>query len=138
MSGSYKHLPGRVLSASYVALNFERAPGLGRDLSQCTLRGTPGPTCTASTSVQLDPTVFNTSKLHDERINQIDLRVAKGITIAGLRVQGALELYNVLNIRPLQGTSGTYGFAGTRSSFWKFPFSMLGGRLLKFGAQIDF
>jgi hypothetical protein len=138
VSGSYKHLPGLPLDANYVALNFEIASSLGRDLSACTLRGTPGPTCTASTTVALDPTVFNSSKLHDQRLNQVDLRLSNTIRIAGWRVQPALELYNVFNTRVLQGTSPVWGAAGRRSAFWKFPFSMLGGRLLKFGAVIDF
>ena len=138
VSGSYKHLPGLPLDANYVALNFEIRNSLGRDLSQCTLRGTPGAGCTANTSVSLDPTVFNTSKLHDERVNQVDLKLAKAVTVGGLRLNAGVELYNVLDNRVLQGTSGTYGAAGNRSSFWKFPFSMLGGRLLKFTGSIDF
>ncbi|MGE3579252.1 MAG: hypothetical protein AB7I25_12410, partial [Vicinamibacterales bacterium] len=138
ISGAFKHLPGLPLDANYVALNFEIAQSLGRDLSACTLRGTPGATCTASTTVALDPTVFNSSKLHDSRLTQVDLRLGNTFRMAGFRIQPALELYNVFNNRPLQGTSGTWGAAGSRSAFWKFPFSMLGGRLLKFSAVIDF
>jgi len=138
ISGSFKHLPGLPLNANYVALNYERMGGLGRDLSACTLRGTPGAGCTASTSVALDPTVFNSSKLHDERLTQVDLRIGNTLSMGRLRIQPALELYNVFNNRPLQGTSSTYGAAGNRSSYWKYPFSMLGGRLLKFSAVIDF
>ena len=138
LSGSYKHLPGFPLDANYVALNSEFGNSFGRDLSQCTLRGTPGAACTANISVALDPKVFNSSKLHDERINQVDLKVARVFNIGGLRLNGGMELYNVLNDRVLQGTSGTYGAAGSRSSFWKFPFSILGGRLLKFTGSIDF
>ena len=138
LSGSFKHLPGLPLSANYVALNYEIAGSLGRDLSGCTLRRTPGPTCTASRSVALDPTVFNSSKLHDSRLTQVDLRLGNTLNIGGFRIQPAIELYNVFNNRPLQGTSGTWGAAGRRSAFWKFPFSMLGGRLLKFNAVIDF
>ncbi len=138
ISGSFKHLPGLPLDANYVALNYEIAGSLGRDLSACTLRRTPGAGCTASTTVALDPVVFNSSKLHDSRLTQVDLRLANTARIRSLHVQPALELYNVFNSRPLQGTSGTWGAAGTRSAFWKFPFSMLGGRLLKFNAVIDF
>jgi hypothetical protein len=68
----------------------------------------------------------------DDRLNQVDLRLTRTFRIARGRLQGALELYNVLNARPAQANVITYG------SSWLLPSAILGGRLLKFAAQIDF
>ena len=133
ISGTYKHLPGVPIPADYVATNVALSGGLGRDLAAC--RGAVGAACTATRTIALLPTAFNqgnqSSVLLDERINQVDLRLTKGVKIGATRIQGILELYNVLNIRPAQGLVATFGPA------WQFPTALLGGRLLKFGAQID-
>jgi hypothetical protein len=133
ISGTFKHLPGIPIPANYVATNGQVRDGLGRNLAACGALTTA--TC-ATTTIALLPTANNqgntSSVLLDERINQLDLRLTKGVRVGGLRVQGIVELYNVLNIRPAQGLVATFGPA------WQFPFAMLGGRLLKFGAQIGF
>jgi hypothetical protein len=69
----------------------------------------------------------------DERVNQVDLRLTRLFRFGGTRVQAIAELYNVFNNRPAQGIVGTY----PRAVGWQFPFGILGGRLFKFGAQID-
>lgn len=72
------------------------------------------------------------ARLYDESINQLDLRLSRSFRFGQLRVQGLAELYNVLNDRPAQAIITTYGPA------WQLPFSILGGRLFKFGVQIDY
>jgi hypothetical protein len=133
VSGTYKQLPGIPIPAIWNVPNVAVAPSLGRDLAAC--RGLTGAACTATTSVALLPTAFvqgnTTSVKLDERINQVDLRLTKIFRVGGLRLQGGVELYNVFNVRPAQGIVTTYGPA------WQFPFAILGGRLFKFGAQID-
>jgi hypothetical protein len=133
VSGTYKLLPGIPIPATWNVANSVAAPSLGRDLSAC--RGLTGAACTATTSIQLLPNTNYQGNLSavktDERINQMDLRLTKGVRVGGFRLQGIAELYNVFNSRPAQGIVGTFGPA------WQFPFAILGGRLFKIGAQID-
>ena len=134
VSGTFKNLPGIAIPASFNASNVSISTSLGRDLSAC--RGAVGAACTAVQSVQLAPSANRQGNqaavLHDERINQLDLRVTKGLTLAGFRIQGVAELYNTLNLRPAQGILTTYGPA------WQFPRGILGGRLFKVGVQVDY
>ena len=134
VSGTFKALPGIAIPATYNASNVSLAGSLGRDLSAC--RGKVGAACTAVKSVGLLPSANRQGNqaavLHDERINQIDLRLTKGLTVAGFRIQGVAELYNVTNGRPAQGILTTYG------SSWQFPRGLLGGRLFKVGVQVDY
>jgi hypothetical protein len=65
-------------------------------------------------------------------LNQTDLRLTKSIRYSRGRIQGMLDLYNVFNNRAPQTINSAYGPA------WLTPTTLLGGRLLKFGAQIDF
>ena len=79
-------------------------------------------------------TVFATvsAVLFDQRLNQIDLRLMKTFRYSRGRIHGMLDLYNAFNNRAPQTINSAYGPA------WSTPTTLLGGRLLKFGAQIDF
>ena len=138
VSGTFKALPGIAIRASINASNASLAASLGRDLSKC--RGRVGAACTATTRVELAPSANRQGNqaavLHDERINQLDLRVTKGLTIAGFRIQGVAELYNTLNLRVAQGIGTTYTPGANNA--WLFPRGILGGRLFKVGLQVDY
>ena len=133
VSGSYKLLPGIPVPATWNVTNSIAAPALGRDLAAC--RGATGAACTAVFPVSLLPVAFVQGDLSavklDERVNQVDLRLTKIFRVRGARIQGIAELYNVFNDRPAQGIISTYG------ALWLRPPAILGGRLFKFGAQID-
>jgi hypothetical protein len=136
VSGSYKHLPGIPSTATLAATNaMVRAgsSGLPRDLSAC-LGATP---CTALSYVQLAPSSpLNNgtvaAKLYDDRLNQVDTKLTRSFRIGQTRVQAIAELYNVFNTRPAQAILNTYGPS------WLTPTALLGGRLFKIGAQIDY
>ena len=138
VSGTYKNLPGIAIPASFNASNVSIAGSLGRDLSAC--KGAVGAACTAVKSVALAPSANRQGNqaavLHDQRINQLDLRVTKGLTFAGFRLQGVAELYNTLNLRPAQGIITTYTPGASNS--WQFPRGILGGRVFKVGVQVDY
>jgi hypothetical protein len=123
VSGAYKNLPGIPLQANYVLTNAQLAPILGRSLAL-------GPAATATHAVipvqgLVSATVF------DERLNQVDVRFSKIVRISRGRVTGMLDVYNILNARTPQAVATTYGATFMR------PTSLLGGRLWKFGAQVD-
>jgi hypothetical protein len=123
LSGAYKNLPGIPVSANYVLTNAQLAPVLGRNLSA-------GAAATATQAIiPLQGTVSAT--LFDQRLNETDVRFSKIVHVGKGRIQGMLDLYNVLNARTPQALVTTYGAAFMR------PTSLLGGRLWKFGAQID-
>jgi hypothetical protein len=135
VAGTYKNLPGIPIPATYVYGNAQVVASLGRNLSACL----GAAVCTAVGSTELLPAAGSTSgqgdvaaSMFDKRLNETDLRLTRVIKINRLRVQGVAELYNVFNQRVAQGIVGTY------SQVWQLPFAILGGRLFKFGAQVDF
>ena len=130
VSGSYKNLPGIPIEA-ITRSNFAVPTNLGRRLSgsgvgqyQLSPRPSAGSTALAGT-------------LYDDRLNQVDTRLSKTFRLGGVRLQAVAELYNVFNARPSQGNNNTYTAPGTPQG-WLTPGALLGGRLLKFGAQIDY
>jgi len=133
VSGTVKTLPGIIQTANLVRTNAQVVASLGRNLSSCPAEGE----CSATVTVPLLPSGETTSAtvsgaLFDQRLNQTDLRLTKSIRYSRGRIQGMLDLYNVFNNRAPQTINSAYGPA------WLTPTTLLGGRLLKFGAQIDF
>ena len=123
-SFNLQNLPGVAYDAQLAVPNSAIAPSLGRNLAACPAVGT----CTATVTVSLIPP--GTQFL--DRITQLDLRLAKGVRIAGIHVKGTVDVFNVLNANPVLGVNNTYGAS------WQRPLSVLGGRLFKFGAQLNF
>jgi hypothetical protein len=70
--------------------------------------------------------------MYGERLNQVDFRVAKNLKVNRVRIQPQMDLYNMLNANPVYGQNNTYGRA------WQTPTQIVLGRMLKFGAQLDF
>jgi hypothetical protein len=126
VSAAYKNLSGISDGANYSFTNAQIQPSLGRPLGACPATGT----CTATVNVALYPT----GTKYDTRLNQLDLRATRTFKIGRARIQGIAELYNVFNLRIAQGVNTAYG---TDGSTWLRPTNLLGGRLFKFGTQID-
>ena len=133
VSGTFKTLPGIIQTANLALTNAQVASSLGRNLSSCPAEGA----CSATVTVPLVPSGQTASAtvsgaLFDQRLNQTDLRLTKTFRYSRGRIQGMLDLYNAFNNRAPQTINSAYG------SGWLTPTTLLGGRLLKFGAQIDF
>ena len=121
-AATFQSLPGPSIAAAYTARNSEIVPTLKRNLAA----GTAG-----TVSVQLiDP-----STTYNERMNQIDLRLAKRFVVRGKRLEAQMDLYNMLNGNAILSQNNTYG---TNGASWLVPQSILSARLLKFGVQMDF
>jgi hypothetical protein len=118
-SAAYQSLPGPQITATYTATNAMIAPSLGRNLSA-------GPNGTAN--LQLIPP----GTLYGDRLNQVDLRLTKALTLGARRIRLSVDLYNALNASPVISQNNTYGPA------WQRPTLILQPRLLKFGGQLDF
>jgi hypothetical protein len=114
VSGTLQNLPGLPV---YGIVNITgAATNLGRALT------------TGSTNVMI-------KKPYEEfldRLNQVDVRLSKSIRLAGLKVEGQFDVYNALNANTILQINPNYGAS------WRRPLAILGARLLKFGAQIDF
>jgi hypothetical protein len=120
----YKDIPGLEAPASYVASNAEIKESLGRNLGRCGTR----PTCSATATVALIAPQTN----FEQRLQQLDLRIAKQITIGRARLRGSLDLANLFNASDVLNMDTNYGDEYLR------PIQILGGRLVKVNAQIDF
>ena len=119
VAATYQNLAGANITSTYVATNAQIAPSLGRNLAV----GAGG---TVTINLIAPQTQF------DNRINQVDLRFSKAVKVGKARVQGMLDIYNVLNSDTILGVVARYGPA------WLTPSSVMGARLFKLGAQLDF
>ena len=123
-SATFQNLSSIPITASYVATNAQIAPALGRNLGQC--RGAA--TCNGTAIVDL----IEPNTLFEHRISQLDVRLAKTFRLEQARVQGMFDVYNLTNASNVLQMTTRYGAA------WLQPALILGGRLFKFGVQIDY
>ena len=65
-------------------------------------------------------------------MNQLDLRFSKRVQVAGVRLQGMLDVYNLFNASTVLLVNTNYG------PQWLLPTEVLPGRLFKVGVQLDF
>ena len=68
----------------------------------------------------------------------MDLRLTRSFAITGSRrkLQGNFDIYNILNASTAQNEQATYRVGATNQ--WRNPIQIMGGRLIKFSAQITF
>jgi hypothetical protein len=118
VSGNFQSIPGPAIAATYNATSAEVARTLGRPLSG------------NATSVPIQLIALNSAFLG--RINQLDTRISKRIKLGGGHLDAIMDLYNALNASPILRSNGIYGPA------WLQPQEILAGRLIKFGAQLEF
>ena len=58
--------------------------------------------------------------------------MSKRVRVGKASVQGMVDVYNTLNASPILSLNTTYG------ANWLRPTEILNGRLVKFGARIEF
>jgi hypothetical protein len=124
-SATFQNLSGIPIQASRTYTNAEVAPSLGRNLGNCGTRVPCNGTVTVSQLV-VPNTIF------EDRLTQVDVRLTKIFKVGSTRVQGMFDVYNILNASTILSEITTYG------PNWLRPTAILGGRLFKFGAQLDF
>jgi carboxypeptidase family protein len=127
-SALYFDKPGIPVVASRAYTNAEIRSSLGRDLGQC--RGAA--TCNANVVVNMVPqdTEF------EKRLRQMDVRFSRGFRMRMVRVRGNADLYNLFNASNVLNMTTRY--AGPTGGQWLRPLQILGGRMFKFSAQLDF
>jgi hypothetical protein len=120
----YQNSPGVPITAGYVARNAEIAPSLGRNLAACGA----AVTCNATVTIPLIPN----QSLFEDRLQQVDLRLARLFRVGNIRVRGNLDIHNILNASTVLNLNRGYG------ATWLNVLQVMGGRLVKIGAQLDF
>ncbi len=114
-SATIQNRPGPQILANYT-VSSAMVQNLGRSLS-----------AGASTAPLISP-----GTLYGDRLTQLDVRFGKIFRVQRTRIQGAVDIFNVLNSSAILTQNNTFGSA------WRTPTLILQGRLLKIGAQIDF
>jgi hypothetical protein len=105
-------------TAVYNATAAEIAASLGRAPS--------GGVRTVAIPVGLPWTLF------EDRINQLDIRALRGFRIKRARVEGTVDVFNVFNTAAVLNETTVIGAAFRR------PTQILQGRMVKFGAKLNF
>jgi Carboxypeptidase regulatory-like domain len=130
-SSIYQNIPGVPIRASYVATDAEIFPSLGRHLASCPSQ--TAATCNQTYTMDLIPPF----SLYGERIQQVDLRLTRNFPLAGNRkLQGNFDIYNILNASTAQNEQANYRVGPANQ--WRNPIQIMGGRLIKFSAQLTF
>jgi Carboxypeptidase regulatory-like domain len=120
LSAVYQSKPGQMLAANYAASNADVAPSLGRSLS--------------GNAPNITVNLLRPGSQYGDRINELDLRVAKLLKFGRSRSVFALEIYNALNSSAVL----TYNMAFVPGGTWLQPLTILTPRFIKLSAEIDF
>ena len=116
-SAVYQNIPGMPINTTYLATNAEIRPSLGRNL-------------VGRNNVVIDLVPPNT--IFEPRLQQVDLRLSRRFVMGKSRIAANLDLYNALNASSVLNQTTRYGAA------WQNVVQVMGGRMLKVGAQFDF
>ena len=79
--------------------------------------------------------VVEPGTLYGDRINEVDLRIAKILTFGRTRTNIGFDIYNLMNLAPV--LSYNQAFSPTTTT-WLTPTGVLQPRFLKFSVQVDF
>jgi len=116
-SAVYQNIPGMPINTTYLAVNAEIAPSLGRNL-------------VGRNNVVIDLVPPNT--IFEPRLQQVDLRVSRTFAAGKARLKANLDLYNALNASSVLNQTTRYG------PQWMNVVQVMGGRMLKFGGEFQF
>jgi hypothetical protein len=111
---------GAMLAANYVVPNSVVAPSLGRNLS--------------GNAQNVTINLVQPGEMYGDRINQLDFRVAKILTVGRTRTLVAVDIYNALNSSAVLTYNNTFVPGGT----WLQPLTILTPRFFKITAELVF
>jgi hypothetical protein len=116
----FQSRPGPMLAANYVAPNAVVAPSLGRSLS--------------GNAANVTINLVAPGTMYGDRVNELDVRIAKLLSLGGSRTTLSVEMYNALNSSAVLSYNNAFVPGGT----WLQPLAVLTPRFLKFSAEISF
>ena len=117
ISSALQSIPGPDINAYYTATNAQIAPSLGRPLSGGA----------ANATINL----VSPGSMYGERLNQLDLRLARPVRLGRAKTTFQFDLYNALNVDAVTGINTNY-------ASWLRPQAVILGRFAKLGVQLDF
>jgi hypothetical protein len=120
LSATMQSKPGAMLAANYAVPNSAVVPALGRDLS--------------GNAQNVTVNLVEPGTMYGDRVNQLDVRVARILRYGRTRTMLALDWYNALNSSAVLTYNGTFVPGGT----WLQPLTILTPRFFKLTAEIDF
>ena len=120
LTGTFQNKPGAMLAANYAATNADVAPSLGRPLS--------------GNAANVTVNLVRPGTMYGDRVNQLDFRASKFLTIGRSRTRLGVEIYNVLNSSAVLTYNSTFVPGGT----WLQPLTLLTPRFFKLGAELTF
>jgi hypothetical protein len=117
VSGTYQNLPGPHIFANFVALTADVRQSLGRDLS--------------GGARNITVNILEPGSIYGERVNQLDLRVAKILRFGRTRLNAGIDIYNAFNSSAPLTVNNAFGA-------WQQPTEILLARFVKLNIQMDF
>jgi hypothetical protein len=120
VSATFQSKPGAMLAADYAAPNSVVTSSLGRNLS--------------GNAPNVTVNLVAPGAMYGDRINQLDVRLAKTFRYGRSRTMVAFDLYNVLN----SSTVLTYNTAFVPGGTWLQPMTILTPRFARFTAEFEF
>ena len=117
VSSTLQSIPGPEIASFFTATNAAITPSLGRPLS--------GGAANASINLVEPGTMYG------ERLNQMDIRVARPVRFGRTKATFQFDLYNALNVDAVTGVNTNY-------ATWLRPQAVILGRFAKLGLQLDF
>jgi hypothetical protein len=128
-SAIYQNKPGFPIAATYVASNAELRSSLGRNLAACPSQ--TAATCNQNVTVALIPP----NSIFGDRIEHLDLRFSRIFPMGRTKVQGNFDVYNIFNGNTVLNENTRYQ---TTNNQWRNVIQIMGGRLVKFSANLTF
>ena len=120
-SGTFRSDQGGALAANWVVSNALVQPSLGRPLSN------NAPNVTVN--------LVEPGTLYGDRINEVDLRLAKILKFGRTRTNVGFDIYNLMNLAPVLSYNQTFSPTTTT---WLTPTAVLQPRFWKSSVQVDF
>jgi hypothetical protein len=117
VSGTFQSLPGPEILANYVATNAVVGPSLGRNL--------------AGGARNVTVSIVEPGSLYGDRVNQLDIRVAKILRFGRTRANVGVDIYNAFNSSAVLALNNSFGA-------WQRPTEIMLARFAKLNLQIDF
>jgi hypothetical protein len=124
VAGTFQATPGAGVAASWVAVNSEIKPSLGRNLSAG---------ATSATVELIEPnTIFRGG------VQKVDMRLSRSFKLGRVRSNVSFDVYNVTNNNVSPSFNGTYGTTAGGGATWLDATSVLSPRLVKIVWQTEF
>ena len=121
VSGSFSSIPGGGISANYTVTSAIA----GRTII--------GSTAGAATTVI---NLVEPGTLFLDRQNRLDLRFGRTFRSGNTKFQPFADIFNVANVGTVTSVNQTYAASGT--NLWLTPQTIVDGRYVRFGVQINF